>query len=520
MLRFGHVVVPAEVPRLRGLHGHVTEIVVTSFRNRSGIVLSGPRLGPSGRITTPVSYHQKSYVALYVYSLYIYVAMSLESVVEVQNPWWRASSPEHPAERFPVRRDAQPRIVEHLLRAGERRALVIHGPRQVGKTVLLLQTVEDLLRQGWPAANITYFDFSDDRLPAASISPRRVADLHPTGLMKDRPRIFLFDEISRAERWSEWLKQAVDSGLGRFVVTDSAASLMRNQSRESGFGRWDEIPIEGLSFPEFLRLQRPGDSAQKVFELLPNATARYLAAGGFPEHARSEMFEEVRRRLRSDIVDRAIMRDLALLGGVDVVQARAFFIYLAQSSGSIFDATARAREVGADPRSVRNWCRLFEDAKLIAPLTRRTSYASARLRSKPKIYAADHGVVAAFAPIPDPLQAPQVRGAVIEAAVFRHLREASDRLKGELSYFRVGERLEVDFIVDLPDGVVAVEITGSADVIPKLAGLSTAARAAKANRILLVHGGAERRERDDIRTIPLPHFLLNTDACLQEERVA
>jgi len=103
-----------------------------------------------------------------------------------------------------------------------------------------------------------------------------------------------------------------------------------------------------------------------AFELLPNATARYLAAGGFPEHARSEMFEEVRRRLRSDVVDRAIMRDLALPGGVDVVQALAFFIYLAQSSGSIFDAAARAREVGADPRSVRNWCRLFEDARLIA----------------------------------------------------------------------------------------------------------------------------------------------------------
>lgn len=444
--------------------------------------------------------------------------MSVESVAEAQNPWWRAPAQEYPAERFPVRRDVQPRVLEHLLRSGERRALVIHGPRQVGKTVLMLQTAEDLLRHGWPAANITYFDFSDDRLPASSISPRQIADLHSTGFVKDSPRIFLFDEISRAERWTEWLKQAVDSSVGRFVLTDSAASLIRDQSRESGFGRWDEISMEGLSFSEFLRLQRPGDSAESVLELLPNATARYLAAGGFPEHARNEAFEDVRRRLRADIVDRAIMRDLVLLG-VDVVQARALFVYLVQASGSIFDAAARAREVGADPRSVRNWCRLLEDAKLLASLTRRTSYPSARLRSKPKIYASDHGVVAAFAPIPDPLQAPQVRGAVIEAVVFRHLREASDRLKGELSYFREGERLEIDFVVDLPDGVVAVEVTGSADVIPKLPSLSTAARAARADRMLLVHGGAERRERNGIRTIPLPYFLLNTDACLKGETV-
>jgi len=100
---------------------------------------------------------------------------------------------------------------------------------------------------------------------------------------------------------------------------------------------------------------------------LPNATARYLAAGGFPEHARNEAIEDVRRRLRADIVDRAIMRDLVLLG-VDVVPARALFVYLVQASGSIFDAAARGREIGADPRSVRNWCRLLEDAKLLAAL--------------------------------------------------------------------------------------------------------------------------------------------------------
>jgi predicted AAA+ superfamily ATPase len=453
---------------------------------------------------------------MYLIIIIIHIVMSIESVVEAQNPWWRTDSPVFPARRFPVRRDVQPRVLAHLLKTDERRALLIHGPRQVGKTVLMLQTVEDLLGKGWPAANITYFDFSDDRLPAVPISPRQVAELNPAGLLKDRPRIFLFDEISRAERWSEWLKQAVDSGLGRFVVTDSAASLVRDQSRESGFGRWDEIPIEGLSFSEFLRFQRPGDSAQSVFELLPNATARYLAAGGFPEHARSEVFDEVRRRLRSDIVDRAIMRDLALLGGVDVVQARGFFIYLAQSSGSIFDAVSRSREVGADPRSIRNWCRLFEDAKLIVPLTRRSAYAAARLRSKPKIYAADHGIVAAFAPVANPLETPQVRGAIIEAVVFRHLREASYRLNGELAYFRSGERFEIDFVLDLPDGLIAVEVTGSADVIPKLSALAEAAKVAKANRVLLIHGGAERRNRDGIRTIPLPDFLLNTDGCLRE----
>jgi predicted AAA+ superfamily ATPase len=51
-----------------------------------------------------------------------------------------------------------------------RRALVLSGPRQVGKTTILYQVIGDLLgNQGWPAENITYFDFSDERLSARGL---------------------------------------------------------------------------------------------------------------------------------------------------------------------------------------------------------------------------------------------------------------------------------------------------------------------------------------------------------------
>lgn len=38
---------------------------------------------------------------------------------------------------------------------------------------------------------------------------------------------------------------------------------------------------------------------------------RYLALGGFPAHAATDGYQLVRERLRSDIVDRALRRDLA-----------------------------------------------------------------------------------------------------------------------------------------------------------------------------------------------------------------
>jgi uncharacterized protein len=84
-------------------------------------------------------------------------------ILQDQNPWWRSADARR-ASAYPVRRELQREVVERAGRLADRRAVVVVGPRQVGKTVLLLQTADDLLTAGWPAANLTYFDFSDDRL--------------------------------------------------------------------------------------------------------------------------------------------------------------------------------------------------------------------------------------------------------------------------------------------------------------------------------------------------------------------
>jgi hypothetical protein len=197
-----------------------------------------------------------------------------------------------------------------------------------------------------------------------------------------------------------------------------------------------------------------------------------------------------------------------------VESAKDIFVYLVQNSGAILKSASRAADLGVDARSIRKWIHLLVETRLLVSLPRRSSRASARLRSRPKIYAADHGFVVSFAPIPRPLDDPHVRSAVFEAVVFRHLREAAIRLNAELSYFRRDERLEVDFIADLPGAAVAIEVTSSRDPTSKLAKLNAAAAAAKVTHTLLVHGGAEHQLRGHIQTIPLPHFLLNTDVYL------
>lgn len=440
--------------------------------------------------------------------------MILSDTLQDQNPWWRDGAIRR-ARAYPVRRELQPQILSRIFRLDDRRAVILLGPRQVGKTVLLLQLADDLLNAGWPPQSLTYFDFSDDRL-TERVTAREVVEVQPVGLDPEHPRVFLLDEIRQAPQWDRWLKQAVDHGRDRIVATDSAASLLRDGSRESGQGRWDEIVLEGLVLREFAHLHAlPKEPAEEVLRRVPNLPERYLALGGFPEHALSDDYPEVRRRLRSDIAERAILRDLAGLG-VDVQRVKDLFVYLARESGGELNAEARGRDLGADPRSVREWTRLLADTLLVIPLERFAEYAAAGLRSRPKMYAADPGIVQAFAV--SPVQDQDVRARAFEAAVFLHLREAARRLGGEWGYFRHRDDLEIDFVLQVAGRKLGIEVTSSLRVRPdKLSRLRKAGGALEADRLFLIHGGVVEEDAEGVRAVPLPLFLLDTVGVLEQD---
>lgn len=432
------------------------------------------------------------------------IAMDFFEILHDHNPWWRDPGLRR-AGGYPLRRDLHGRLLSTLQREG-RRAILLFGPRQVGKTILLLQLADDLLAAGWPPHNITYFDFSDDRI-TRRLTAREVVEARPTGVSADFPRIFLLDEIRSAGAWDRWLKQAVDQKVGRIVATDSAASLLRDDLRESGLGRWDEVGIEGLSLREFLSFHRLSEeTAEDTLERQPNLVESYLALGGFPEHALSDDLPETHRRLRSDIVERSVERDL-LRAGLDVQRVKDLFVYLIRDSGAEFNAEARSRDLEADPRSVRDWIRELIATRLVVSLERWSQQPAAKLRSRQRIFAADPGLIAAFGP--SHVQEPRSRARLFEAAVFRQLRELISA-DGRLGFFRLDEDLEIDFVCEEAGQTTAIEVTSSVRVRgEKVERLRRAAGRLGATRSLLVHGGSvEEPGREGIEAIALSRFLL------------
>lgn len=442
------------------------------------------------------------------------------------NPWWRDRATERSRSQSHSRKHL--REIVSALAIGER-AVALVGPRQVGKTVLLKQAVEVLLNlradpagggpTGIPPQNITYFSFDDDRI-ATDLSPRDVVDAKPHGLDESLPRFFLFDEISRAQKWDAWLKQAVDRTrhgahplAHRFTVSDSASSLLAKGRVESGLGRWDELEVEPWTFREFLSLD-PDVPPEDAMRRDPGAFDRYLIRGGFPAHALSKAPPEVvRERLRADIVDVAIYKDLARQR-INTDLARRFFVYLAQESGTEQKLTARSLDLGVDKRSLESWLELLQTAGLIRRLDRlaASQKASSRLRPISRYFAADHGLVSALsfhhgAP-------PATNPRLLETVVFRHLREVTRSTGARLSYFR-DARLECDFVLETDDLAIAVEVsTADPRKHGKLKRLHETADRIGADRSVVIHAGIEETESSGIQLLPLHRFLLDPGTIL------
>lgn len=444
-------------------------------------------------------------------------------VLRDYNPHW--ADPARRLARFQFERVQLERCVRHLAEDGSGRALALIGPRHVGKTVLVRQVADRLLERGLNPRNVLYCNLADERWPKAP-SPREIVRAAEAELGSSERLYVLLDEIQVVPKWDAWLKLAVDEGRHRFLVTGSAATALRSGARESGLGRWDELAIEPLSFAEFVALTT---GLRNVTELTdrpaPNALARYMTFSGFPAHAFVESAALVRERLREDIVERAIVRDLRRLR-IDLEQVRRLFLHLTQSSGSILNALQRAADLEVNRKSLAKWVDVLLDTRLLValdPTTTRQGRGAAKaartLRARPKVHVADHGIVHAFAPVPAPLEDPHFRGQMVEAMVFRHLREAQRLVReNRESFARVGELQlgywrdtsgEIDFVVDSRAGRIALEVTAATrPTAEKLAKLRAAARRAGATRTLVVCGGPSGDSQDGIEIVGLEEFLL------------
>ncbi|MBM9511884.1 AAA family ATPase [Desulfobulbus marinus] len=126
------------------------------------------------------------------------------------------------------------RVVEAL---ADTPVVLIHGPRQCGKTTLARWVGEE--------ENFAYYTFDDDVQRAA-------AQADPVGYVADLPERVILDEVQRVPELFTSLKAEVDRRRdpGRFILTGSANVLLVPRLGDSLAGRMEILRLHPLSQAE------------------------------------------------------------------------------------------------------------------------------------------------------------------------------------------------------------------------------------------------------------------------------
>lgn len=392
------------------------------------------------------------------------------------NPWWRGES----INDLPAwRRAAFHELFEWVATPPASRAVLLSGARQIGKTTLMLQAVDTLLKQGVPAANILYATFDHPVLKLAGIDAVLEAWREREPRVDGNEYLFL-DEAQFIRDWGTWVKHQVDFAKHRRIAFTGSAMPLIEQDQESGVGRWHTIRLTTLSFYEYLQIKKLSlpelpnlksmrelfDWSQPDFYRASESATHYvghfheyLLRGGFPQTAQVESINQAQRLLREDIIDKVLKRDMTALFGVRrILDLENTFLYLCMHDGGLLDMSDLCSNLEVKRPTAQNYIELLQTAHLIYRLPP-YGYGKDVLRARFKIYLAD----AAIAPAvmlkgKSILEDPAALGVATETAVFKHLFARYYSQSMRFTYWRGKKDHEVDLVAEVGGALIPFEV--------------------------------------------------------------
>lgn len=380
----------------------------------------------------------------------------ITSRISRDNPWWTKSDYQPLEDGFPRRTYFAP-FAKLALDTRIRRAVILLGPRRVGKTVMIKQLIQEARKAGWNQNHILYA--SIDTPVYSGTSLEQFISLLPN---PDDPALVIFDEIQYLKDWEIHLKDLVDSYPNiKFVASGSAAAALRLKSQESGAGRFTDFMLPPLTFHEFLvflgedeiLIDEDNDPSTRLTHYKVKDIARlnarfidYLNYGGFPEAVVNPVVRNNPDQfVRSDIIDKVLLKDLPSLYGIDQIQElNKLFTFLAYNAGNEASLENIARESGLAKPTIKRYIEYLESAFLIIKVSNVDQNCKSMQRERAfKIYLNNPSMRAAlFNPVS--AQDTDVIGHLAESAVFSQWQHGN--ALSLLRYGRWKNEGEVDIV--------------------------------------------------------------------------
>lgn len=358
-----------------------------------------------------------------------------------------------------IKRDLENKIIEL---SKEYSAILVTGPRQVGKTTVLRNLMDN---------NREYVTLDD-------LEERRLAKNDPSLFLQMHSLPILIDEVQYAPELFSYIKIAVDNGAnpGDFWLTGSQAFRLMELSQESLAGRvailhmsslsQHEIYGEGENTPfsidlESLKLRKQTHKKADLTEIY-----KRIWNGSMPGHISGKYTD--RNVFYSSYIQTYIDRDVSeLVTRVNKLQFQDFIRAAACRAGQMLNIHDIANDVGVSDDTAKRWLQVLEKSDVIFYLRPYSNNLLKRTVKTPKMYFFDTGLVAYLTKYTSPeiLSNGAINGAILENYVVSEIIKSyhNNAMECLLWYYRDKSCNEIDMVIEDNGVLHPIEIKRSAN---------------------------------------------------------
>lgn len=375
-------------------------------------------------------------------------------------------------------------IIKNRLEEPRKFIQVVMGPRQVGKSTVVKQVLQDL--------DAPWQFYSADNVPASNSAWISNCWAAVRSLKESKGYesiVLVIDEIQKIENWSEVVKKEWDDDAFydrdiKVLLLGSSRVLLEKGLSESLNGRFEEIRMSHWTYSE-------------MRDCFGVSLDQYLFFGGYPGAA--SLIGDVERYqqyIQSAIVEATINKDILMdtpIGKPALL--RQTFELGAAYSGQLLSLTKMlgALQDAGNTTTLAGYVRLLDEAGMLSGLQKYSIDMARRKSSIPKFQVYNNALKTIYSPntFEQSMMDRKVWGHIFESGIGAYIISQAFVHRFEVFYWRERND-EVDFVLRKKGSVIAIEVKGNAE--KNTTGLETFKKLFKPQTALVVGDGGIRAD--------------------------
>ena len=320
----------------------------------------------------------------------------------------------------------------------------LKGVRRSGKSTILLNHIQKLIKDGVPKENILFVNLEDPRF-ATSLSLKLLEEIKQAYIYymnpKDKPYIFL-DEVQNIDGFEKWLLKEYELQTSHLFATGSNSKLLSKEIGSSLSGRYLDLQVSPLSFREYLLfndivIEKPYDLISKHMEV-DRHFEEFMLYGGFPKVVLTQDIALKEAELKS-YFDSILLRDIVARYKLDNFRVlEQLSIFLLSSISNAVSITKVKNRLGVSHDLASRYMEYLQNTYMIHSVPLFDWSLQKQYVNPKKIYSIDTGLSKRVS-----FEVGKRTGDMLENIVYLELKRRYE----EIYYFKTSQGYEVDFLI-------------------------------------------------------------------------